>query len=59
LFTGVRGKPGINEQKFAEIISRLSLLTELAPEIAEMDLNPLLAEGDKITAIDARIRIEK
>ncbi len=59
LFTGVRGKPGIDEQKFAEIISRLSLLTELAPEITEMDLNPLLAEGSKITAIDARIRIEK
>ncbi|RLD85757.1 MAG: CoA-binding protein [Bacteroidetes bacterium] len=59
LFTGVRGKPGIDEQKFADIISRLSLLVELAPEITEMDLNPLLAEGDKITAIDARIRIEK
>ena len=59
LFTGVRGKPGIDEQKFAGVISRLSLLVELAPEIAEMDLNPLLAEGSKITAIDARIRIEK
>ncbi len=59
LFTGVRGKPGIDEQKFAGVISRLSLLVELAPEIAEMDLNPLLAEGSKITAIDARIRVEK
>lgn len=59
LFTGVRGKPGIDERKFAEVISRLSALIELAPEITEMDLNPLLAEEDKITAIDARIKIQK
>ena len=59
LFEGVRGKEGINEMRFADIICRLSLLIQIAPEIVELDLNPLLAEGDKVVAIDARIRVKK
>jgi len=59
LFEGVRGKQGIDEMKFADIICRLSKLIRIAPEIIELDLNPLLAEGDRIVAIDARIRIKK
>ncbi|HZL76539.1 MAG TPA: acetate--CoA ligase family protein [Bacteroidales bacterium] len=56
---GARGKPGINEQKFAEIIVRLSSLLRFAIEIKEMDLNPLIGSPDAITVVDARIRIEK
>jgi len=56
---GTRGKPGINEQKFAEIIVRLSSLLRFATEIKEMDLNPLIGTPDKVTVVDARIRIEK
>jgi acetate---CoA ligase (ADP-forming) len=56
---GTRGKPGINEQKFAEIIVRLSSLLRFATEIKEMDLNPLIGTTDSITVVDARIRIEK
>ena len=59
LFEGVRGKQGIDEMIFADIICRLSMLVKIAPEIVELDLNPLLAEGDRIVAIDARIRIKK
>ncbi|MFW5886901.1 MAG: acetate--CoA ligase family protein, partial [Bacteroidota bacterium] len=56
---GTRGQEGVNEQIFAEIISRVSALVKAAPEIAEMDLNPLLGKSDKVVAVDARIRIEK
>lgn len=59
IIQGVRGQEGINEERFAEIILRLSALLEAAPEIAEMDLNPLLGKGDKIIAVDARINILK
>jgi len=59
LFEGVRGKAGIDERKFADTILRLSKLVQIAPEIAELDLNPVMAEGKKVTAVDARIRIEK
>ena len=38
---------------------RLSTLLRFATEIKEMDINPLLADGDNVIAVDARIRIEK
>jgi acetyltransferase len=59
LFEGARGQEGININSFAEIISRLSALLQIAPEIAEMDINPLLGTKEKLTAVDCRIRIEK
>ena len=59
LFSGVRGKKGIDEQQFADIIVNLSSLLGSAPEIFELDLNPLIATENGIKAVDARIRIEK
>ena len=59
ILKGTRGQQGINERKFAEIIVRLSTLLRFATEIKEMDINPLLADGDDIIAVDARIRVEK
>lgn len=59
ILQGTRGQKGINERRYAEIIVRLSILLRHATEIKEMDINPLLAEGDAVTAVDARILIEK
>ncbi len=59
LLEGYRGQKGIHIPAFVETISRLSALAEAAPEIAEMDLNPLLADEKAVVAVDARIRIEK
>ena len=59
IIKGTRGKPGINEARFAEIIVRLSSLLRFATEIKEMDLNPLIGSQKEITVVDARIRIEK
>ena len=58
ILQGTRGQRGINVRKYAEIIVRLSTLLRFATEIKEMDINPLLADGDDIIAVDARIRIE-
>ena len=59
MFEGVRGKEGINANMFADIIVRLSAMLYFAPEIKELDLNPLLGTADKITVVDARIKIGK
>jgi len=59
LVKGVRGQEPVNEQTFAEIVSRVSALVSVAPEIFEMDINPLLGTKDKVVAVDARIRIER
>ena len=59
IIQGTRGQKGVNEDKFAEIIVRLSTLLRFAIEIKEMDINPLLATQKAVIAVDARIRIEK
>ena len=59
IIQGTRGQRGVNEDKFAEIIVRLSTLLRFATEIKEMDINPLLATEKHVIAVDARIRIEK
>jgi acetate---CoA ligase (ADP-forming) len=59
LFKGVRGRPGINEESFAEVILSLSALIHDAPEIVELDLNPLLGTPVEVIAVDARICIER
>jgi len=59
IIEGARGQEGVNEDLFREIVLRVSALIHTAPEIFEMDLNPLLGTAEKVVAVDARIRIEK
>ncbi|MFW6364416.1 MAG: acetate--CoA ligase family protein [Bacteroidota bacterium] len=59
IIKGTRGQEGVNEDEFAEAIMRISALVDTAPEIAEMDLNPLLGNTKEVVAVDARIRIDK
>jgi len=58
IIKGTRGQEGVDQQAFAETITRISALVAAAPEIAEMDLNPLLGNPQQVVAVDARIRIE-
>ena len=59
IIKGTRGQQGLNEQKYAEIIVRLSTLLRFATEIKEIDINPLLADANNVVAVDARILVEK
>jgi acetyltransferase len=59
ILEGVRGQQPVSKEYFAEILSRVSALLQAAPEIAEMDINPLLGNGTKIVAVDARINLKK
>ncbi|HDZ41785.1 MAG TPA: CoA-binding protein [Bacteroidetes bacterium] len=59
MLEGTRGQQGVNIEAFADVLMRLSALLEKAPEIAELDLNPLMGNPETVKAVDARIRIEK
>ncbi|MCL2132239.1 MAG: acetate--CoA ligase family protein [Lentimicrobiaceae bacterium] len=59
IIQGARGREAVNEDLFADTISRVSALVQVAPEIKEMDLNPLLGSVKEVVAVDARIRVEK
>ena len=59
IIKGTRGQEPVNEEIFNDIVVRVSALVTIAPEIFEMDINPLLGKSNSVIAVDARIRIEK
>ena len=55
LLQGYRGQPPVDIKRLEEIIVMVSEFIEKNPQIEELDLNPLMATGDSIVAVDARI----
>jgi acetyltransferase len=59
LLEGYRGRPGVNLERLVEVLMRFSYLVADYPEIAELDVNPLLATADDVVALDARIIVDR
>jgi acetyl coenzyme A synthetase (ADP forming)-like protein len=55
ILTGVRGEAPVDFNALAGVVRRVSQLVTDFPEIAEIDLNPVLARPDGAQAVDARI----
>jgi acetate---CoA ligase (ADP-forming) len=59
LVAGFRGAPPADEDALVDLLMRLSRLVEDFPEVAELDLNPVLALADRAVAVDARVRVAR
>jgi acetyltransferase len=57
VFGGLRGSPPVDLGPVADLIAAVSELMADNPQIAELDLNPVLAGPDGCTAVDWRIRV--
>ncbi|SDU06055.1 bifunctional acetate--CoA ligase family protein/GNAT family N-acetyltransferase [Desulfobacula phenolica] len=57
LLKGFRNRPAADMKKLEEMIIRLSQLLIDFPQIAELDMNPVLIKDGSPAAVDARIRI--
>jgi acetyl coenzyme A synthetase (ADP forming)-like protein len=57
LLTGFRGAPGADLDALRELLLRVSAMVDAHHEIAELDLNPVIAGPDGALVVDARIRI--
>ena len=57
LLTGYRGEPPCDIAALVELILRLSVMVEDLPQIAELDLNPVVVHSRGVEIVDARIRI--
>ncbi len=58
LLHGYRGRPGADLDALLETLMRFSYLIADCPEIAEVDVNPLLAGPDGVVALDARVILD-
>jgi acyl-CoA synthetase (NDP forming) len=57
LLLGHRGTPPVDITALAGLLLRVSRLADDLPEVAELDLNPVIAAQDGVQAVDARIRV--
>ena len=57
LLLGYRGQPAADLDGLRDTLLRISQLAADLPQVAELDLNPVIARPDGITAVDARIRV--
>ncbi|MFE7211127.1 acetate--CoA ligase family protein [Streptomyces sp. NPDC001698] len=55
ILRGVRGAPAVDREALAEQIRRVSQLVTDFPEIAEVDLNPVIATPEGALAADIRV----
>ena len=57
LLLGHRGQPPADVAALRDALLRISRLADDLPQVAELDLNPVIARPDGVTAVDARIRV--
>ena len=56
---GLRGAPRVDIESLGQLIATLSAFVARAPWCLELDLNPLLASGNRFVIVDARMRAER
>jgi acyl-CoA synthetase (NDP forming) len=59
LVRGFRGEPAADEQALTDVLHRLSRLGDDLHEVAELDLNPVIASPEGCVAVDARVRVRR
>jgi acyl-CoA synthetase (NDP forming)/RimJ/RimL family protein N-acetyltransferase len=59
LVRGFRSAPPADSAALADLVNRLAHLAEAVPQIAELDLNPVLALPRGCLALDARARVRR
>jgi acyl-CoA synthetase (NDP forming) len=57
LVAGFRGRPPADVAALTDLLHRLARLAEENPEVAELDLNPVVGLADRCVAVDARVRL--
>jgi acyl-CoA synthetase (NDP forming) len=57
LLSGYRGGPAYDMGALVQAILRVAAMVEDLPQIAELDLNPLVVHEEGVTVVDARVRL--
>ena len=57
ILRGLCGRPPVDVNRFARLIADLSHWSAAAPWLSELDLNPIIVNGDDFTIVDTRMRV--
>ena len=49
--------PRVSRAALADLAVRIGALADDLPEVAELDLNPVICRGEKLVIVDARVRV--
>jgi acetyl coenzyme A synthetase (ADP forming)-like protein len=58
MLTGYRGAPKVDLESLEQLLLRTSAMVDAHHEVAELDLNPVIASPDGVQIVDARVRVE-
>ncbi|HKZ05564.1 MAG TPA: acetate--CoA ligase family protein [Methylomirabilota bacterium] len=59
VLAGIRGEAPVDRAALARAVAALSRLGADVPELAEIEINPLMASPDGVVAVDARARLDR
>ena len=59
VLSAFRNRPAVDRAAVIEVLLRISDLVCELPHVEELDINPLIASPNGVTAVDARIRVSR
>lgn len=59
LLNGWRGAPRCDVTAVVDVVTRVATLIDDRPEIAEVEINPLIATPEGVSAVDLRVRLRQ
>jgi acyl-CoA synthetase (NDP forming)/GNAT superfamily N-acetyltransferase len=57
LLAGFRGAPPVDVEALVELVVAVGALATEVPEVAELDLNPVLVRADGVALVDVKLRL--
>ncbi len=59
ILDGARGEAAVDKEALVDLLMKVSAIVEAHPEIAELDLNPVIAYNDGYAVVDARVIVNQ
>lgn len=59
ILEGARGEAAVDKEALIDLLLKVSAIVDAHPEIAELDLNPVIAYDDGCAIVDARIIVDQ
>ncbi|WP_206022758.1 acetate--CoA ligase family protein [Billgrantia bachuensis] len=56
---GARGEPPVDKEALVELLLTVARIADAYPQLAELDLNPVIVNADGYAVVDARVIVER